>query len=118
MVYVLKMKTKAFVIKESEKLETEILLNGASVKKNTIDYMYAYELGLETVEPEITRFNSGKFTVQERVKFTLEVPVTNIEKKLVTIEADLIRHSKSMKKTIKVSRQIIRQLLVCVDYNE
>lgn len=116
--YVLKHRTKAFVIKEDGREETEIILNGASLKRNTIDYRYAFELGLKTVAPEIVTYTSGQISVQEKVSITLDVPVTNIESRLVTFEADLIRQSTSKRETIIISRRVIKNLLAYVDYNE
>src|SRR6056297_779879 len=106
MVYFLKEKTKAFVISDEDKIETEIKLNASTVKRNTIDYAYAYELGLSTVDPLVYNF-SGKTLVQEKVQLTLEIPVTNIESKLITIEAELVKHSASLKRTIKVGKKVI-----------
>lgn len=117
-IYTLKQKTKAFVIKEDEEIETELFLNGASVKRNTIDYMYAHKLNLPTVEPEVIKYTNGTYSIIEKVQITLKVPVTNVESRIMTIKVELAKHSNSLKETIKVGKHVIvNHLIASVDYN-
>lgn len=118
MIYYLPWKMKAIALVEDKRTKVNILFNGAAAKRNTIDYMFAYSLGLKTGKPNVTQYTNDTFDVQETVELTLDVPVTNIESRLITIEADLIKHSNSMKETIKLSREVIKKLIAYIDYSK
>jgi hypothetical protein len=94
------------------KQEVEIHCNSGS-KFNSIDPLFAFELGLPISKPRKIPTEDGSYPISV-VEFTLEITSLDGEIKRITDFADVAIHMRKDKDAIRIGTKLLKELEACI----